>query len=303
MRKKIIGAVLAAALLCSALAFAAGEVSVQLNGAPLQFDPNDVQPVIIDDRTMVPMRAVFEALGAEVSWDDSVKTAIGVKDGITIRIAIGSTTMYRNDTPVTLDVPAQLVQERTMVPIRAIAESFNYTVTWDDSTKTVNISSAGLTRKETQSYHGYVTMEERSVSFNGRMLVTSNNTLITTAANKAIYAPLTAVLDCLGLPYAWDAATSTMTITRPESDDDIEAAETTFAPNATRYVPMEYEIYDIVLNASVNGQVFTDLSAVAYGDQIYVNVEDLAEALDLYLFNRTDLYTETMAYYLYQSYQ
>ncbi len=102
----------------------------------------DVPAQLINDRTMVPMRAIFEALDAKVDWDDATQTAIGEKDGVVIKITIDSNTMYVGETAVEIDVPAQLVNDRTLVPVRAISEAFGSEVTWDEATETVIIKSA-----------------------------------------------------------------------------------------------------------------------------------------------------------------
>lgn len=115
----------------------ARDIKVKLNGEPIAFD---VPPQIINNRTMVPMRAIFEALGAEVDWEDSTKTIIATKHGITVVMRIGYNIMYVDNKTIELDAPPQLVNNRTLVPVRAIAESFNLNVEWNDFASTVLIS-------------------------------------------------------------------------------------------------------------------------------------------------------------------
>ena len=112
------------------------EISVYIDGKAIKFD---VAPVIIDGRTLVPMRAIFENLGAYVWWEDSIKTAIGVKDSIMVAIGIDKPTMRKNDKDIALDVPAKLIDSRTMVPLRAISEAYGCKVEWIDSDKQINI--------------------------------------------------------------------------------------------------------------------------------------------------------------------
>ena len=111
-------------------------VTVTLNGTKLEFDQN---PVIVDGRTLVPLRKIFEALGASVDWNDSTRTVTSSLGGTTISLTIGSDTMKKNSSSVKLDVPAQIIGDRTMVPVRAVAEAFGVNVGWDDGTKTVII--------------------------------------------------------------------------------------------------------------------------------------------------------------------
>ncbi len=142
--KKKIALLLAAAVTMSAMAFnafAAGEdVKLQLNGAPLATD----QPaVIVNDRTMVPVRVVAEALNVEVNWDAATKTATFVKDDLNASLAIGSDTLNVTEgsvtVPVKIDSPAVIINERTMVPVRFLSETFDCQVDWDEETRTVNI--------------------------------------------------------------------------------------------------------------------------------------------------------------------
>lgn len=120
---------------------AADEVNVVLDGKPITFD---VPAQIINDRTMVPLRAIFEALGADVEWHDETQTAVGSKMGIFVEITINDNVMHKNFNEISLDTPAQLVDGRTLVPVRAISESFGIGVEWDDNTNTVILSDKNL---------------------------------------------------------------------------------------------------------------------------------------------------------------
>ncbi len=121
-------------------AMASDEVSVYLFGEKLEFD---VPPQIINGRTLVPMRKIFESLGYEVDWDKESKTAIATREGMTIRITENSYTMYVNGEAKTLDVAPCIVKGRTMVPARAISESSGYKVDWDKNTRSVLITKRG----------------------------------------------------------------------------------------------------------------------------------------------------------------
>ena len=112
-------------------------ISVTLNGEKIEFDQ---PPVLYRDRTMVPLRAIFEALGAQVGWNAETETAYGTKDGITVTAAIGNTNIFKNDEIIPFDVPSIIVNDRTLVPARAVAESFGCKVEWDGATNTVIIT-------------------------------------------------------------------------------------------------------------------------------------------------------------------
>ncbi|MBQ8392121.1 MAG: DUF2334 domain-containing protein [Clostridia bacterium] len=137
--KKAVALMLALLMLFSLTAIAnSGEISVFVNGSKLSFD---VPPQIVNGRTMVPLRAIFESLGATVEWFEatrSVKAALGDK---TVNLTIDSSTMYLNESAITLDAPAFVTDGRTLVPARAISEAFGATVGWNGETRTVTITT------------------------------------------------------------------------------------------------------------------------------------------------------------------
>ena len=142
MKKKIIAIVLSALTVASALSmpvFADDVITVLVNGEQVTF--TDVAPYIEEGRTLVPMRTIFETLGAVVEWDGETKTIISYDpvSNVSITMQADSKTMFINEEPVELDVPATIVGDRTVVPLRAIAEGMNSNVGWDQDTKTVTI--------------------------------------------------------------------------------------------------------------------------------------------------------------------
>lgn len=118
-------------------------ITVMLDGKKIEFD---VEPILVKDRTMVPMRAIFEALGAKVDWDDDKQTAFGMNANTVVAFQIDNNKMQKSSVDgksetIELDVPAMLVNDRTLVPLRAISESFGNKVDWVDETQTVVITS------------------------------------------------------------------------------------------------------------------------------------------------------------------
>ncbi len=102
----------------------------------VKFDLNyltftDVSPFIENNRTLVPFRVIFEALGADVSWDDETKTATAVKAGTTIKLTANSNTVYINSQKTDSDVCPMIVSNRFVVPIRLISEALGYAVYYD----------------------------------------------------------------------------------------------------------------------------------------------------------------------------
>jgi beta-lactamase superfamily II metal-dependent hydrolase len=114
--------------------------TVHLDGKQLTFD---VPPMIENSRTLVPLRAIFEAMGATVSWDQSTQTATAIKNDTTVVLQIGSTSPVINGQIKQLDVPAKIVNGRTLAPLRFVGEAFGGSVSWDSNTQTITISSTG----------------------------------------------------------------------------------------------------------------------------------------------------------------
>ncbi len=114
-------------------------VNVLLDLAPVRFP---VTPYVEDGTTMVPLRALGEAVGAKIGWDGTRQAATYSKDGITLVIQIGQTTISTSDgQPVPMPKPAVLLDGHTMVPLRLFIEILGYHVRWDEATRTVYISS------------------------------------------------------------------------------------------------------------------------------------------------------------------
>lgn len=113
-------------------------ISVRLNGDKVYFDQ---LPVIENDRTLVPLRAIFEALDAEVLWDGETRTVSATKGEQSVSLTIDDVNATVNGTAVVLDVPTKIINDRTMVPVRFIAQSFGAAVDWAPETRTVIITA------------------------------------------------------------------------------------------------------------------------------------------------------------------
>ena len=113
------------------------DVSVNFNGKFFDFDQ---PPVIIDGRTLVPVRAIFEALGMDVTWNDATNCVDAVGNGHDVHIQIGNYTANVNKKVLELDVPAQIINGRTLVPVRFVCEVLGYSVRWDSLNKIVFIA-------------------------------------------------------------------------------------------------------------------------------------------------------------------
>ena len=102
--------------------------TVFYNGEKIKFDQI---PVIENGRTLVPLRAIFEKIGANVEWNGDTQTVTATKDDITVSLTINNTTANKNGEALTLDVPAKIINGRTLVPVRFISDCFGVNVDWD----------------------------------------------------------------------------------------------------------------------------------------------------------------------------
>ena len=139
MKKKIL---LFLTFILSAAPISAAAIDVNINNRKLALD---VPASIINDRTMVPMRAIFENLGATVVWDEPTKGITAKKGSDIIQLTLNKKTAYINGTAKTLDAPPTARNGRTLVPARFVAEALGCTVKWNAKTETVDIFTSTAT--------------------------------------------------------------------------------------------------------------------------------------------------------------
>ena len=118
------------------------EIKIFLNSSPLQFgtNSNDPLPYIKEGRTLVPFRKIFEALGMEITWNDAARSVLATNDTTEMEIFIGKNIAYVNDEEKGLDVPAEITDSRTFVPLRFVSENCGAKVDWDGKTRTIAIT-------------------------------------------------------------------------------------------------------------------------------------------------------------------
>ena len=114
-------------------------IQVIYQGKRISFGAYGQNPVLDNNRTLVPLRSIFEAMGATVEWDNATRTVVASRNGVDIRLTIGQNTLYKNGQAIALDVPAKIMNDRTMVPVRAIAEAFSADVDWVQAAQLVTI--------------------------------------------------------------------------------------------------------------------------------------------------------------------
>lgn len=116
-------------------------VSVVVDNEKVVFE--DQQPVILDGTTLVPIRAVFEKAGADVTWDQESKTATLIKGNYTVKITVGDSVLYKNNSQIALTVSALMYNNRILIPVRAIGEAMDFNIKWDGFHSTVFVGTDG----------------------------------------------------------------------------------------------------------------------------------------------------------------
>lgn len=112
---------------------------VYLDGEKIEF--SDVYPFIESDRTLIPLRAVFEKAGAEVNWNGEERTVTVSKEGLSVSMKIGDRSINVNGEIYETDVAPTIMRDRTYIPLRAFSEGLDMAVDWDADNYTVNITS------------------------------------------------------------------------------------------------------------------------------------------------------------------
>jgi hypothetical protein len=246
---------------------ASTNILVLLDGEPLEFDQ---QPVIKSGRILVPFRKIFEELGADVSYDSKTKTVAAVRADKVIKLKIGSVYTTVNGKTVKIDVPAQIINSRTMVPLRFVSESIGAKVSWDNYEKIVEIETvAMIVDQYFQSYNnGSYSLEISAEEFFNRI---ENLGLDQEVVNVSLY---NSYLDA-GKQFI----TSENFSVRMIEDEEYGVYMTTFG-----------EIIDDNGNTLINGDFYVEVYDLAT-DEVVLN--DVGE-LDHLLYNQSVYYTTLM---------
>lgn len=165
MKKFITLALAATMALAPVSAFA---IDVRIDNTPLTMD---VPASTINGRTMVPMRAIFEALGADVAWDNATKGITATKEDKTVNLYLNNKTAYIDGVASVLDAAPVTLSGRTMVPARFIAEAMGCNVGWDGATQTVNITTDSTAQPVKENLYKVVRVVDGDtfvVDFNGK---------------------------------------------------------------------------------------------------------------------------------------
>lgn len=125
-----------------------GNPVMSVNLAEQNIDESGTTPIIQNGRTLVPIRAIIEAMGGSVTWEQDTQTAELQYNDDRIELTINSNTAYLNDTANTIDTAPVIINDRTMLPVRFIAEGFKFDVEWNDDTQTITIKKQSDELKE-----------------------------------------------------------------------------------------------------------------------------------------------------------
>ena len=141
MKQKLFALAVAAAVGFGTLVHAAADVKINVGGEELVCEPG---AVIRNDRVLVPMRAIFEKLGAQVYWDEETEVISVIKDDFIMLLQKDNPKMFihsgNEEKEVELSAPPIIVDDRAMVPIRAVSEAFGIEVGWNDALREVDIN-------------------------------------------------------------------------------------------------------------------------------------------------------------------
>lgn len=159
MKKRVLVVLVIAVALCLALATAAlaeakiiilkiGDPNMTVDGVTKEIDPGrGTKPLVVSSRTLVPIRTIIENMGGTIAWDQDLQTVTISASNKTIKLVIGSKTAQVRDTSVAdvwsssaLDVPAMVINGRTMVPIRFVTETLGSKVDYVNATKMITIT-------------------------------------------------------------------------------------------------------------------------------------------------------------------
>ena len=165
--KKLFALILCIAMILpSTVAFAEQPIKIIVGGKVLK---TDIEPVVESGRVLVPVRHIFEALGADVTYDAKTKGITAKKGSKTVKLTLNSKTMTVGGKKKSLDVPAKAANNRTLVPVRACAEAFDCIVEWSSSTRTVKIRTGEWVLIEKKSANGKI-LAKNTLDDRGRII-------------------------------------------------------------------------------------------------------------------------------------
>ena len=209
-----------------------GQVSIYVESKLVDCESYGTPAILIDGEVLAPLRGVFESLGASVEWDNVTRTVSSEKGNIALELTVGESVFYKNGTPIILDVPAQIVNDRTMVPVRPIAEAFGYYVEWDCSVGTLYINS--------------IKPIGVSVMLDGEFIDFDNQP--PTIIEGRTMVPMSEIAKALGATVEWDSKTKTLT---SEYRSDVVTLTVGIEMLYKNYEPIYLDVAPLYVNSTV----------------------------------------------------
>lgn len=136
--KKILPVLLVVLLLFSHTYAYGSDIKILCDDVLLQ---TDSPPVIVSDRTYVPIRHIMTALGADVKWADRLREVIIIKDDIALRLSVDKNTAWKNSSQIYIEDAPFIINDRVMVPLRFIAENLDFDVVYDEALREIRINT------------------------------------------------------------------------------------------------------------------------------------------------------------------
>lgn len=264
----------------TSMAVAPSLVKVKVNGVELQ---GEVPPVIINGYTMVPMRAIFEALGAEVVWDPDM-AMVGAKKGNTlVKLRINSKEAWIGMKMVKLDIAPMIVDMQTMVPARFIAQSLGEKVEWDGVNRIVYIGSKTPLPKEPvpqeEPYVKQTTLPANtSLAYNQGMETVFKSGSVVTMRNKNYVKSGTLAEDCFLYYKEGKSPARFLGGSEVTFNDKGYVESATLAVNTPlEYAPIDNVKLDLIPSKQRNSLVFKAHTPVTFNLQGYVVAGELVE--------------------------
>ncbi|MEF2966418.1 copper amine oxidase N-terminal domain-containing protein [Paenibacillus sp. M1] len=281
-----LAALLVVPLLLQNTAQAATPISVYIDGAKLA---TDQAPVVVQSRVLLPLRAIFEALDATVNWNQWTQTVTATRDNTTVVLKLKSKTATINNETVTLDVPAQAINGRTLVPVRFVSEALGSQVDWNSASKRVAITSNRDSGQQPQpgtvSPVSYVTAKDVANNGDGRdlqvsfsrssseSLVDHYRILVVKAANASSF----------NLTSALKVSSSNYTTLRPNgADPSVTLASSARDVDGTAIqTNQSYVVYVLAIGKSGYGSALSNASAqLVLGTGVSVDAATNVKASD-----------------------
>ena len=169
-----------------------GDIKLNVDGTLV---PTDVAPVLESGRTLVPYRALLEAMGGTVSWDNEAKMATASLGSYKVQVTVDSRTGFVNGGIKEMEVPPRNIDGRILIPVRFVLENLNCSVDWNNEDRAVMITSPSLAGATVITG---ITVEETQTSYR---IVASGNNVIEGTKVFAYEAPERFGVDILNASY------------------------------------------------------------------------------------------------------